>query len=196
MAAFVLASGSPRRSDLLSGMGVTFSVIKPNVDESVRDGEQPEDYVRRLSIEKAHAVAHALADETYVLAADTTVILDGEIIGKPNDENEARRMLLQLRGQMHRVCTGFTLLHVDNYTVQHEIARVECTYVYMRPYPASEMERWIKTGEAFDKAGGYAIQSVLFQPVERIEGSYDNVVGLPTEALTQALRDIGYTPEE
>lgn len=193
MTDFILASGSPRRHDLLAGMGVDFTVIKPDVDESVHPQEDPEAYVQRLSQEKAEAVAQTLTTDVYILAADTTVILEDEIIGKPEDEAEARRMLLRLRGKMHRVCTGFTLLHVVNGNVEKSLTRVDCTYVYMRPYPASEMERWIMSGYAFDKAGGYAIQSAVFKPVERIEGSYNNVVGLPTEALQIALNDIGYS---
>jgi len=191
---FVLASGSPRRSMLLEGMGVDFIVIKPDIDEAVREGEVPQDYVQRLSEEKADAVTAKLQVDAYVLAADTSVIHDGEILGKPEDEDDARRMLLRLRAHVHEVCTGFTLLHVVNGQVRNRITRVVCSKVQMRNYPASEMERWIMSGEAFDKAGGYAIQSSIFSPVERVEGSYNNVVGLPTEALDTALEEIGYTP--
>jgi septum formation protein len=174
-------------------MGIDFTVIKPDVDESVLPNERPEDYVQRLSLEKALTVAGSLDISTaYVLAADTTVIHEGDILGKPEDEDEARRMLLRLRSQTHRVCTGFTLLSIENSTVEKQITDLDCTDVHMRFYAASEMERWVMSGAAFDKAGGYAIQSSLFNPVERIDGSYNNVVGLPTEALEVALLDIGY----
>lgn len=189
---FVLASGSPRRSMLLEKLGVTFDVIPPDVDESVLAGEAPEVYVERLSIEKAMSVGSRLNEDAFVLAADTTVIHDGEILGKPADEDEARRMLLRLRANPHRVCTGYTLLRLEGGEVAQQVTDVVCTWVYMRNYPASQMERWIKGGYAFDKAGGYAIQSSVFPSVERIEGSYDNVVGLPTESVKEALEVVGW----
>ena len=193
MTEFVLASGSPRRSLLLEGLGVDFIVIKPDVDEAVVMNELPEDYVKRLSVDKAEAVAAQLQIDAYVLAADTTVVDGDDILGKPADEDEARRMLLRLRGREHRVCTGFTLLLVKGGSAVKKLTRVVCSDVLMREYPASEMERWVKSGHAFDKAGGYAIQSAVFQPVERVTGSYNNVVGLPTEALEEAFAEIGYT---
>lgn len=196
MTEFVLASGSPRRRMLLEGLGVDFIVITPDVDETVREDEAPRAYVQRLSREKALAVIEHVQTDTYVLAADTSVIHHGEILGKPGDENEARRMLLRLRGDTHEVCTGFTLLHVQNQEVQQEITRVVCSEVLMRDYPASEMERWVMSGHAFDKAGGYAIQSAVFQPVQSVKGSYNNVVGLPTEEVEKALEEIGYMPNE
>lgn len=194
MTDFVLASGSPRRRLLLEGLGIVFTVIKPDVDEAVRPGERPEGYVLRLSQEKATQIADRLYQPAYVLAADTTVIHNGDILGKPEDEDDARRMLLRLRGQMHRVCTGFTLLYVEDREALKSISEVVCTDVMMRNYSASEMERWVMGGHAFDKAGGYAIQSTTFPSVEKIDGSYDNVVGLPTEAVSAALARIGYTP--
>lgn len=194
MADFILASGSPRRRMLLESLGIQFTVLKPDVDESVYDDEPPRDYVRRLSEEKAFAIYQQLTADAFVLAADTTVIHEGEILGKPADEDEARRMLLRLRGQEHEVCTGFTLVRWQQQQVHHQITEVVCSSVQMRDYPASEMERWIKSGQAFDKAGGYAIQSTVFKPVERVTGSYNNVVGLPTEALERALEAMNYQP--
>lgn len=196
MTAFVLASASPRRHALLEGMGIPYSVIIPDIDESVRADEPPESYVQRLSQEKAQAVLPQVEGDAYILAADTTVIFEGEILGKPADEDEARRMLLRLRGQVHRVCTGFSLLYVMNHAVQRQVSQVVCSQVTMRSYAASEMERWIKSGHAFDKAGAYAIQSAVFQPVAHVEGSFNNVVGLPTEALQRALQEIGYIANE
>jgi septum formation protein len=192
MTVFILASGSPRRQGLLQDMGIHFEVVKPEIDESVHPGEPPETYVQRLSRAKAQAVAANQSADAYILAADTTVIHNGEILGKPKDDDDARRMLLRLRADQHRVCTGFTVLHLQAGQVQQAITRVVCTAVIMRFYAASDMENWINSGAAYDKAGGYAIQSITFNPVERIEGSYNNVVGLPTEAVTEALREIGY----
>lgn len=189
---FILASGSPRRQSLLRGLGLDFAVETPDIDETPAPGETPEDYVARLSQEKAHYVAPGKTGETYVLAADTTVIHNGEILGKPADEDEARRMLLRLRGDEHRVCTGFTVLRLAAGAVVATRTEVVCTAVRMRLFAASEMERWIASGAAFDKAGAYAIQSRLFNPVDEIEGSYNNVVGLPTERLADVLREMGY----
>ncbi len=152
---FILASGSPRRRELLSSLGIAFTVIKPDIDETIRAGEDPVAYVRRLSQEKAYAVAQRLTEPSAVLAADTTVIFDGEILGKPATPGEARDMLTRLRNTAHTVCTALTLLHTDD----PARARTEhtCTTVVMRPYSDAEIEAYIATGDPFDKAGGYAI---------------------------------------
>jgi len=192
MTRLILASGSPRRHDLLAGLGVTFDVEKPDVDETPLSTETPEAYVQRLAHLKATTVAAELDETAYILAADTTVIHNGEILGKPADEDEARRMLLRLRGDTHRVCTGFTVLRVTDGEIDAHITDIACTEVMMRFYAASEMERWIMSGAALDKAGGYAIQSATFDPVEDIDGSYNNVVGLPTLAVESALRQLGF----
>jgi septum formation protein len=193
MPQFILASGSPRRQSLLRGLEIAFSVEKPDIDETPAANETPEDYVARLSQEKAHYVAPGKTGAVYILAADTTVIHDGEILGKPGDEDEARRMLLRLRGVDHRVCTGFTVLRLDAGAVVDSRTEIVCTAVKMRFFAASDMERWIASGAAFDKAGGYAIQSKIFNPVDEIDGSYNNVVGLPTEHLSEILAEMGWT---
>jgi len=199
---FVLASGSPRRRELLAALGIEFVVIKSDIDETQRAGEDPYDYVRRLSIEKAHAVAARLDQPSLVLAADTVVILaadtigvteNGEILGKPEDAADARTMLCRLRGQDHVVCTALTLYDVSSATLRTELTR---TIVTMRPYSDAEIDTYIATGDPFDKAGGYAIQHEGFHPVERIEGSYSNVVGLPLETLRRMLGEIGYNQAE
>ncbi len=192
MSQFILASGSPRRQSLLRGLDIDFTVETPDIDETPTPDETPEEYVARLSQEKALYVAPGKTGETYILAADTTVIHDDEILGKPADDDEARRMLLRLRGAEHRVCTGFTVLRLAAGTVEETRTEVVCTVVRMQFFAASDMERWISSGAAFDKAGGYAIQSKVFNPVDEIEGSYNNVVGLPTERLTEVLREMGY----
>jgi septum formation protein len=192
MTQLILASGSPRRHDLLEALGVIFDVVQPDVDETPLTTETPEAYVQRLSHLKATTVAATLNGTAYILAADTTVIHNGEILGKPEDEDDARRMLLRLRGDTHQVCTGFTVLHIVDGEISGEITDLTCTEVTMRFYAASEMERWIMSGAALDKAGAYAIQSNTFDAVADIDGSYNNVVGLPTLAVESALRRLGF----
>lgn len=187
---FILASGSPRRRELLTSLGIEFTVIKTDLDETQQDGEAPLDYVRRLSREKANAALSMVDDkrDLTVLAADTIVILDGEILGKPADEAESRAMLYRLRNRPHTVCTALTLLRSDG---QPPMTEHTCTTVYMRDYSDDEIEAYIATGDPFDKAGGYAIQHEGFHPVARIEGSYSNVVGLPVETLQEMLKRLG-----
>jgi septum formation protein len=195
-AAFVLASGSPRRRDLLASLDIEFVVLKPDIDETQHDGEAPLDYVRRLSIEKAQAVAVRTATPAHVLAADTVVILaadtigvvDGQILGKPTDADDARIMLRLLRGRAHTVCTALTLLTANGDSAPSLLTELTLTTVFMREYSDEEVEAYIATGDPFDKAGSYAIQHEGFHPVERLEGSYTNVVGLPVETLQEMLK--------
>lgn len=198
--AFILASGSPRRHELLTNMGIDFTIIRPDIDETRRPDEAPLDYVRRLSIEKADAVAARLdGDPALILAADTVVILaadpigvaeDGELLGKPVDAADARRILTSLRGRAHTVCTALTLRRTG--TDPQQITRLTQTQVHMRDYTDAEIDAYIATGDPFDKAGSYAIQHQGFNPVARIDGSYSNVVGLPTGTLRAMLTDIGW----
>lgn len=194
----ILASSSPRRRELLAGMGLEFEIMKPDVDESLLPDEDPYAYVRRLSVVKAEAVAAQvnqpatiLAADTIVLAADTIgVDAGGELLGKPADAAEARAMLRRLRGKPHVVCTAFTLLRI-NHTPQRITEAVK-TVVHMRDYTDAEIEAYIASGDPFDKAGSYAIQNTEFAPVARIEGDYDNVVGLPVTAVRDALEKVGW----
>ena len=197
----ILASSSPRRRELLSSLGLEFTIVKPDVDESQRPGEAPLDYVRRLSEEKTANVAARLSSPAAVLAADTVVILAadtlgvdeaGEILGKPVDADDARQMLRRLRGRVHQVYTAITLLVQQVETSSRQITSLTRTDVYMRNYSDAEIEAYIATGDPFDKAGSYAIQHEDFQPVGRIEGSYTNVVGLPLEILQAMLAEIGW----
>jgi septum formation protein len=191
---FILASGSPRRRELLASLGILFEVIKPDIDETQQQ-EAPLDYVRRLSIEKARAVAAKLeqpalvlaADTVVILAADTIGVLDGDILGKPADADYARTMLRRLRGRDHTVCTALTLLQAHTSHIQTELT---LTTVHMRNYSDGEIEAYIATGDPFDKAGSYAIQHEGFHPVARIEGSHTNVVGLPIETLKLMLAQV------
>jgi septum formation protein len=198
---FILASSSPRRRELIASLGIDFTIVKPDIDESQHAGESPLDYVRRLSREKAAAVAAKVSDNVSdaatILAADTVVILaadtmgitaDGEILGKPATPEESRAMLLRLRARPHIVCTAITLLRVGN----EPIADLTQTAVHMRDYSDPEIDAYIASGDPFDKAGGYAIQHAEFHPVERIDGCYNNVVGLPLCAVKRALEQIGW----
>jgi septum formation protein len=190
---FILASSSPRRRELLASLGVPFRIAKPAIDETQRPGEAPLDYVQRLSIEKAAAVAAQTPSPALILAADTVVIDNGDILGKPEDSAQARAMLLRLRGRVHRVCTAITLHWLD--THPRIVTHLTCTEVTMRPYTVAEIEAYIATGDPFDKAGGYAIQHAEFAPVARVEGSETNVIGLPLETLRAALADMGWRVE-
>lgn len=191
----ILASSSPRRRDLISTLGIPFEIIKPDIDETQHPGENPFDYVRRLSIEKAQAVADQINGDAAILAADTIVLLaadtigvaeDGELLGKPADADEARDMLQRLRARPHVVCTAFTLKQINGKTITQAIK----TTVHMRNYSDAEIEAYIATGDPFDKAGSYAIQHEGFAPVERIEGDRNNVVGLPLDAVKAALEQL------
>ncbi len=195
---FILASGSPRRRELLASLGIQFEVIKSDIDETQGADEAPYDYVRRLSIEKAETVAAKLSEAAYVLAADTVVVLaadtlgvtdGGAILGKPVDAVDARDMLHRLRGRDHVVCTALTLLKLAGERTR--ITELTRTTVTMRDYSDAEIDAYIASGDPFDKAGGYAIQHEGFHPVERIDGSYSNVVGLPVETLTAMLARVG-----
>jgi len=187
----ILASSSPRRRELLAGLGLRFEIIKPDIDESRRAAEDLVEYAERLSREKAEAVARTL-DETpaLVISADTIVMDGGELLGKPADDGDARRMLRMLRGREHEVVTAFTLYRAGD--APRVITRHARTAVEMRAFSEAEIDAYVATGDPLDKAGAYGIQNEEFRPVARIEGSYSNVVGLPLEALKAALGDIGF----
>ncbi|KAJ9444507.1 hypothetical protein DIPPA_24379 [Diplonema papillatum] len=194
---FILGSSSPRRKELLRELIDDFEVAKPDVDEAQLAGEDALDHVLRLSKAKASAVAHqqpaAPAGAPFVvLAADTVIIRPGSSgartsLGKPDTPAEARETLVLLRGTPHTVATGFTLLSSDGRCV----SRLVETKVCMRQYTDGEMDRYIATGDPFDKAGSYAIQDEVFRPAETVDGSYSNVVGLPLEVLRDELRAFG-----
>jgi septum formation protein len=184
----VLASASPRRAELLRAAGFTFDTIPAHVDESRLDGEQPSTYVRRLAAEKSSRVQAALAvhrRDAVVLGADTTVVMDETILGKPIDDADAALMLERLAGRRHDVLTGISLRRGA-----FEIGRVETTAVYFENLTAAEIAWYVASGEGRDKAGGYAIQGLAARFVLRIEGSYANVVGLPIAAVHALLKEL------
>jgi len=176
----ILASSSPRRSALLAAAGYTFEVRVADVDETPLDGESPAELVRRLAALKARTVPCA-ADEL-VLAADTTVACEGAIMNKPEDAAEAADMLRRLSGQEHEVFTGVTLRHVDG-----EETFVERTVVWFAPLSDAEISWYVASGEPLGKAGAYGIQGRASRFITRIEGSYPNVVGLPTAQVAKHL---------
>jgi len=188
--ALILASASPRRADILRGAGLTFDVLPSNVDEDALESNRaPAEVAVRLALAKARAVA-AQHTESTVIGADTLVVLDGEMLGKPGDDAETRSMLTRLRGRHHEVITGVAA--VAGATVLSGFRR---TRVLMREYGTAEVETYIRSGLPRDKAGAYGIQDRHFSPVASVEGCRLNVVGLPLCLLGELLRQVaeGFT---
>lgn len=206
----VLASGSPRRRELLARFGLPFEVRPADVDESVRPGEAPEDLVRRLAVDKAQvALASAPEADVVVLAADTVVTLDGEILGKPVDEADAARMLARLSARTHLVLTGLAVARRSGPAHQLVSAppegvlvgpsvrldsEVEATEVTMTAFGDADIAWYVATGEPLDKAGAYGIQGHGGILVASIRGSWDNVVGLPLATTHRLLAATGMDP--
>lgn len=187
----LLASNSPRRRMLLSFTGWTFSVRPVDIDERPLPGEPPSDYVLRLAEQKARAAGQYALPGQLILAADTTVADGEQILGKPADAAEAREMLRRLRNREHAV---YTAIGVADAQAGRLLTDLSATRVWMRDYSDAEIEAYIASGDPFDKAGGYAIQNPDFHPVERIEGCYPCVVGLPVCAVVRTLAAFGLTP--
>ncbi|HJC40630.1 MAG TPA: septum formation inhibitor Maf [Candidatus Intestinimonas pullistercoris] len=187
----ILASGSPRRRQLLEQIGLTFVVRSSDVDESVSPGLTPAQVVESLSARKGEAVAAEAAPGDLVLSADTVVALDGAILGKPRDRAEAEAMLTALSGRTHQVYTGVTLLQDGRRLTGHEV-----TAVTFRPLSPGEIAAYVSTGEPMDKAGAYGIQGLGALLVERLEGDYFNVMGLPLCRLGEMLAQFGVRPLE
>ena len=184
----VLASVSPRRRELVEAFDAHVDLVAPAGDESQpSNGEAPEEYVLRLSLEKAQDGARQV-HPAIVLGADTAVVVDGEVLGKPASTVEARAMLGQLRGRNHRVVTGVTALESESGVWA---ASSTSTRVTMRRYSDAEVEAYVVTGEPLDKAGSYAVQSHRFHPAEAVDGCYLNVVGLPLCEATTLLAQLG-----
>jgi len=180
MTEVILASKSPRRQELLRNLLDQFLVINSEVDEIIVNGEKPAEFVERLAKEKAimagKKVAGSSANDLFVIGADTIVVDENEILGKPIDEEDARRILVQLKGKNHFVLSGVALYN----PVTKEIgSRVICTEVMMRDYREDEIQAYIDSGDPFDKAGAYAIQNQSFNPVPQMTDCYANVMGLP-----------------
>jgi septum formation protein len=188
----ILASASPRRAEILRNSGIQFEIRKTDVDESRLAGELPGDYVRRLALAKALSAATEYrdpVDETLILGADTVVVVDADILGKPASQDDARSMLRRLSGRIHEVHTGLALLRKPG-TMQRVVE--EITRVHFASLSEREIEDYIATGEPFDKAGAYGIQGIGGRYVTRIEGCYFNVMGLPLAQLWSLLCEVGW----
>jgi septum formation protein len=182
----ILASSSPRRQELLQEIGVPFQVHAANINEDQRPGEAPMAYALRLAREKAQAVL-AQYPQSYVLGADTIVVLRGEVLGKPIDHADAARMLRLLSGRAHEVTTAVSLIATGTL----EETRASTTKVYFREIAEAEIQQYVAGGEPMDKAGAYAIQGGASRWTDRIEGEFSNVVGLPLSLVTEMLKITG-----
>ncbi len=180
----VLASGSPRRSEILRLLDIEHEIRPSSVHEELRPGDPPAAQARRLAAEKASATT--AGERELILAADTLVVLGGEILGKPADADDAVRMLMRLQGRPHEVYTGLAVRAGRRIEVD-----VAATRVWFRPLDASECEEYVATGEPLDKAGAYGIQGLGAALVQRIEGEYFNVMGLPVQLLLSLLARFG-----
>jgi len=183
---FILASASPRRIELLSLLGLQFEVMPSNVDETFIKGETPRDHVLRLSEEKVQ-IASALHPEAWVMGADTIVVINGDVLGKPRMPDEAREMLGKLSGQIHTVFTGFTITRKNTDILVRDTVE---SSVFFREIPEDEMTWYIRSREPYDKAGGYAVQGMGAFFIKEIHGSYTNVMGLPLCEVVDVLKSI------
>lgn len=183
----ILASASPRRQELLRSAGIDFEARASTVEERRRPGETAEDHALRLAREKALDVAASSPAGSLVLGADTVVVVEANVLGKPTDAADAARMLRLLSGRAHRVTTGVCLVRAPG---RVEALRPESTWVYFRSLDESEIQEYVESGEPFDKAGAYAIQGRASKFVTRIEGSYSSVCGLPVALVYEMLRAV------
>jgi len=186
----ILASASPRRMALLREAGYVFDVEPAHVDESALAGEDARAYVLRVAAVKARAIAARCLDNL-VLAADTTVVVDGEMLGKPKDDDDAKAMLGRLSGRTHEVLTGVVITRAGR-----ESSEVVSTRVRFRRLTAAEIDAYVASGEPHDKAGAYGVQGPAARFVESVEGSYSNVVGLPVGAVRGLLEAEGLAPRD
>jgi septum formation protein len=189
----ILASASPRRAEILTDAGIAFSVLSSAVDETPFSNEDPSELVQRLANAKADLVAARAVGPAIVIAADTVVVLDGHILGKPRSNDDARHMLEQLSGRTHSVVTGMALVRLPDADRRQF---VETTLVHFSPLSAEEISRYLATQEPHDKAGAYGVQGRAGRYIPRIEGCYFNVVGLPLSRLIATLRELGWSEQE
>ena len=183
---FVLASKSPRRKELLNKIGINAQVIPSNVDEAGYKGLEAEKMVMQLSFVKAADVARSFRKNTFVIGADTCVCLEGKIFGKPESKDDAKRMLRELSGKTHQVYTGYCVIDCGS---GKSVSRCSATNVTFKELTEIEIEAYVKTGEPLDKAGAYGIQEKGAMFVEKIDGDYSNVVGLPLSPLYKLFKE-------
>jgi len=190
----ILASASPRRAELLRAAGLPFEILAADVDERVREGEPPAEYVRRLAAAKSLAAMDVIrpgppgdghSDQLVIVGADTAVVVDGEILGKPIDDADAERMLRKLSGRTHEVMTGVSVR-----SGTREVQRVEITRVELAALSEADLRWYVESGEGRDKAGAYAIQGLASRFIPAIHGSYTNVVGLPIAVVVDLVRSL------
>jgi len=185
----ILASASTRRAQILREAGIAFEALPVHVDESRCDNEPPTDLVRRLAEAKARVAAERADGPAIVVGADTEVVVDGLVLGKPASAEDAAQMLRQLSGRTHEVVTGLAVMRLPDRATRRE---QEITRVTFAPLSEKEIEDYVASGEPFDKAGGYAIQGRGGRFVTQVEGCYFNVVGLPLARLYRILRELGW----
>jgi septum formation protein len=190
----ILASASPRRAQILRDAGLRFKIVRINVSESRKPGESARAMTRRLALAKARAALPKLSkstSETIVIAADTTVAVKGDILGKPQSSAAARKMLAKLSGRTHYVTTSVAAIRLP-----HRAERIvtETTRVRFAPLTRAEIQQYVSTGEPLDKAGAYGVQGIGGRYIEKIEGCYFNVVGLPLARIYRMLIDLGWKP--
>ena len=192
----LLASSSPRRKELLTLAGVSFEIRVPDVDETPRANESPVNMVKRLALEKAKAVwVNEMGGKGsgLILAADTTVVNSkDQILGKPRNKKEAMAMIASLQGKIHRVYTGYAIIEVVNGELQAQKSKSVQTKVYIRELSGAEIKVYVNRGESMDKAGAYAAQGFGMTIIQKIEGSYTNVVGLPMAEVLDDLKQLGW----
>ncbi len=184
----VLASASPHRRELLERLALDFTVEPAEIDESVEPGESALDYVTRLARQKAQALARP---GVVVIGADTAVVLDTEILGKPTDDADARRMLRRLSGRSHEVITGLSVVVTEDDDGRRTVAGAEVSHVHVDKSADTWADWYVETGEPYDKAGGYALQGAAALFADRVEGSVTNVIGLPLPLLDQLFAELG-----
>lgn len=188
----VLASASPRRAELLRAAGIEFEVMPAHIDETAHAAESPEAYVRRVADSKARAIAGRVNDRI-ILAADTTVVIDDQMLAKPEDDEDAKRMLRMLSGRTHEVLTAVAVCRGPEGSAPLRTGRlieIERTQVEFAPLTEFEIDWYVATGEPRDKAGAYAIQGYASRFITRIDGSYSNVVGLPIALVYEMLKGV------
>jgi nucleoside triphosphate pyrophosphatase len=186
----ILASASPRRAQILRDAGISFSVLSSAIDETPYPEETPQQAVQRLADAKVELAAARAVAPAILIAADTVVVLEGQILGKPRSTDDARRMLELFSGRVHSVITGVSLVRLP------EMQRrkfVESTLVTFAPLSSNDISRYLATDEPYDKAGAYAIQGVAGRYIPRIEGCYFNVVGLPLARVVENLKELGWS---
>lgn len=187
----ILASGSPRRQQLLRDLGLVFQIITADIDETPHPDEDPIVLVRRLAESKAQAVAQKCST-SLIIAADTMVALENELLGKPTDEAHARQLLTQLRDRTHQVHSALSMVLLDsNGTVTKQATRINTSTIYMRNYSNAEIEEYIASGDPLDKAGAYAIQHPTFAPAAKLDGCISGVMGVALVDLIAMLADFG-----